>query len=264
MNALQRIEYVALRLLRRFVISEGVANRFARWLPYYKASVNETEPLHIVQEYRQSLSAVGIDLRGKRVCEVGTGRTNAVGYGLIAAGSASAILLEPYIPYDANRDDQLRLQHPALLVADKNRVQRVTTFAEVPSSSIDLLLSNSVLEHVSDTRTFFNDCRRVLAPGGSMLHRVDYRDHFFKYPYAFLTFSQKTWSHWLDPGDLPRWRLTDHLRDLADCGFSVSVSDKQKMSDAFEQIRPRLTERFSNSLADVDVTFATLVARATR
>ena len=35
-----------------------------------------------------------------------------------------------------------------------------------------------------------------------MLHVVDYRDHFFKYPLHFLQFSQNTWRRFLNPGRL--------------------------------------------------------------
>ncbi|MEO6297206.1 MAG: methyltransferase domain-containing protein [Dokdonella sp.] len=260
MNALQRFEYVALRLVRRFFFNEKIANRLARWLPYYAPSVGEHEPERIIAQYAADLAQAGRQLAGMRVLEVGAGRTNGVGYGLVAAGAVSASLLEPFVEFDAQGDQALRQASKALTDVDTTKVCRSRSFAQIAPASIDLLLSNSVLEHVRDTAAFFADCARVLAPGGVMLHRVDYRDHFFKYPYGFLTFSDATWSRWLDPGDLPRWRLSDHLSAMRDAGFDVSVFDRQTLPDAFDRVRRQLTGRFAQPLPDIDVTGAVLLA----
>ena len=75
---------------------------------------------------------------------------------------------------------------------------------------MDVVLSNSVLEHVQDLPALFAELARILAPGGVMLHRVDYRDHFFKYPFHFLLYPRWVWNWFLNPGDLPRWRYDDH------------------------------------------------------
>jgi SAM-dependent methyltransferase len=261
MNALQRLEYIALRLVRRFVFNERSANRLARWLPYYAPSVGENEPARIVADYARDLAAAEVHLGGQRVLEVGAGRTNGVGYGLIDAGATSACLLEPFVAFDAAQDAALRQSSPMLSAVDPGKVRRVLSFADIADASIDLLLSNSVLEHVREPGVFFADCRRVLAPGGAMLHRVDYRDHFFKYPYGFLTFSDAVWSRWLDPGDLPRWRLPDHLANVAEAGFEVRVLDQQTAAEAFTQVRARLSGRFAQALPGVDVTMAVLLAR---
>jgi hypothetical protein len=95
-----------------------------------------------------------------------------------------------------------------------------------------------------------------------MLHQVDYRDHFFKYPYAFLTFSDRAWARWLDPGDLPRWRIGDHLAAFDMAGFETEVLSRQSDADAFARIRPRLQGRFASAPAGTEVTVATLLARA--
>lgn len=260
MNALERTEYVVLRLIRRFVVNERTARRFAHWLPYYTPSVNEAEPALIVNAYARALGARNQHLRGKRVLEVGSGRTNVVAYGLAATGAADVTALEPYVPFDAQRDHRLRSSDPALSAVDWKAVRRVTRFSDIPDASIDVLVSNSVLEHVLGLRQFFSDCRRVLAPGGSMLHLVDYRDHFFKYPYAFLTFSDKTWSRWLDPGDLPRWRLADHLAECDVAGFKTEVLSSDSNQDAFASIKPRLAGRFASAQPGVEITTATLLS----
>lgn len=260
MNFLQRIEYVTLRLVRRFIVTERVARRLSGFIPYYRPSNNERQPQAIVDDYRRHLATVDATLDGRHVLEAGSGRTLLVAYALAQAGAAEVVALEPFVEFDAALDAGLIAQRSEL-AAMKARVRRVCAADDVASQSIDLLLSNSVLEHVADLHGFFADCRRVLAPAGLMLHIVDYRDHFFKYPYGFLTFRRTTWQRWLDPGDLPRWRVYDHVDAMHDAGFEVRVLDQQSDSAAFAAVQDRLAEEFAGARTGVDVTRAVLVAR---
>lgn len=264
MNAFARIEYVALRVARRFLFNERLANRLGRWLPYYRSSVNETNPGAIVSAYLAEAACADIDLASSRILEVGAGRTNAVGYGLAAAGAAHVTVLEPFVPYDAAADRHLFERHFNGTDRLKDSTTRVTGFGDIATGSIDLILSNSVLEHVSDLGRFFDDCRRCLAPGGRMLHLVDYRDHFFKYPYGFLTFTRATWSKWLDPGDLPRWRIDDHLSAMQDAGFRMRILREDSLSFEFSRVVGNLDPEFDPERRPrVAVTFASIEASVT-
>ncbi|WP_158982627.1 methyltransferase domain-containing protein [Lysobacter panacisoli] len=249
-----------MRLVRRFVFNERTANRLSRWLPYYRSSVNESAPGNIVASYVDALAQAGHGLNGLRVAEIGAGRTNAVAYGLAAAGASSVVAMEPFAPYDRELDHAL-MHRFDVAESTAARVARATGFDEIPDGSVDLLLSNSVLEHVTDLGTFFRDCRRVLSPDGVMLHQIDYRDHFFKYPYAFLTFRDDTWRRWLDPGDLPRWRLDDHLGALSAAGFDTSIVRSESLAQDFARVQDRLTERFAAMGERAAVSSAVLVAR---
>jgi len=259
MNVAQRLEYVSLRLVRRFLFTEGFANRVARWLPYYATNANERHPMQVVEQYARNLAKENLSISDKHVLEAGAGRTNTVGYGLLHAGASEVTLLEPFVAFDMQRDRALRDSNPDIAGTVDGRLTRVASFDQIPTGSVDLLLSTSVLEHVRDLPAFFAGCLRVLKPDGVMLHRVDYRDHFFKYPYAFLTFSDATWSRWLDPGDLPRWRLDDHVCAMSACGFHVEILDSSSQIAAFEQIKSQVIPRFRTGR--VDVTFAALLAR---
>jgi SAM-dependent methyltransferase len=261
MNALQRAEYVSLRMARRFLFSERVANRLAAWLPYYTPSANERHPEHIVATYAEALAKAEEALSGKHVLEVGAGRTNAVGYGLVARGCRSVVMLEPFIDFDRTRDEAVRNANAALALIDPASVTRARNFSDVPLASVELVLSNSVLEHVSDLSAFFSGCLRVLSANGAMLHVVDYRDHFFKYPYAFLTYSEATWNRWLNPGDLPRWRVYDHIDAMHAAGFQVTILHQESNSAEFEKVQPELDSAFRPKRDGLEVTRAILLAR---
>lgn len=261
MRMRQRIEYVTLRMARRFLFTEGMANRLANWLPYYAPSENERHPERIAATYSAALAKIDLALTGRRVLEVGAGRTNAVGYELVAGGAQTVVMLEPFVDFDAVRDEAVRKENPLLAAIDPAAVTRATRFVDVPPASIQLLLSNSVLEHVSDPATFFTDCLRALAPEGVMLHVVDYRDHFFKYPYAFLTFSKKTWQRWLNPGDLERWRIYDHVDAMRAAGFDTSILQQESAPGEFAKIRNQLDPGFLPTREGLDVSRAILVAQ---
>jgi SAM-dependent methyltransferase len=235
------LEYVLLRLARRFLFTAARLERLGRFLPYYRVNQGRCDPSPIRQAVQAALAALGADLAGRRVLEVGSGATNSLGYALLAAGAAEVVCFEPFIPLDARQDARLR---PAPDAPGPDGVRRVTDLAAVPDAAIDLVVSNSVLEHVTAPDALFAGLGRVLAPGGRMVHRVDYRDHFFKYPYHFLKFSQSAWRRFLDPGDLPRWRLDDHLAALTRAGFAVTVLDATRNQPAFDRIAPGLHPDF--------------------
>ena len=198
--------------------------------------------------------------------ELGSGRTNSVGYLLAALGAARVICLEPFAELDRAQDEKLLNSIASLRsttpkkIAD--RVDRVQSLIGLRDGSVDIVLSSSVLEHVKELETTLGELKRVSRPAGAMLHLVDYRDHFFKYPYHFLQFSRTTWERFLNPGDLPRWRLADHLVALRTLGFAVEILERRMDPEAFDKIRPHLAREFVPSDPELPVTYAAILARA--
>jgi SAM-dependent methyltransferase len=199
--------------------------------------------------------------------EIGAGSTNSTAYALAARTPVRHVYVhEPFVALQADLDARLLEQSAATAGVSpelvRSKVARITDTSALPGASIDLIVSHSVLEHVSDPAQLFRESARLLNPEGAMLHIVDYRDHFFKYPYHFLQFSRGSWQHLLDPGDLPRWRLSDHLKLLRDSGFAVTVQESTRDEAAFDQLRPYLSPDFDAS--DPNLSVQTAVIFATR
>lgn len=257
------LEYVTLRVLRRFFFTESRLRALGGRLPYYRVNRGELDPWSVAEAYAADLARVGASVAGGRVLEIGAGAANGVGYALAAMGAARVVCQEPYAPFDVGLD----AKHLTGLVARFpgvrfSVVDRVRSLEELPEGGFDLVLSNSVLEHVTEPRPLFFDLARLLAPGGVMLHRVDYRDHFFKYPFHFLLFSKTAWKWFLNPGDLPRWRFDDHLGDLALAGCETAVLDIERDAAAFEKVADRLHPDYQERDPDMlAVIRATLVCR---
>lgn len=257
------LEYVGLRLIRRFLFTAARLERLGRFVPYYRVNQGRLDAAPIARACLDALTASGAGLAGRRVLEVGSGATNSLGYALAAAGAAEVVCLEPFIPLATRQDAVLRAdvaaRHPG---CDLSRVRRIDDLTGRPDASVDLVVSNSVLEHVTDLDGLFADLARVLTPDGRMVHRVDYRDHFFKYPYHFLKFSKPIWHRFLDPGDLPRWRLDDHVAALSRAGFTTTVLQASQDKPAFDRIAPNLHPDFrSRDPTMLAVTTATLGCR---
>jgi len=241
------LEYVTLRIIRRFLFNGEVLDRLGSFIPYWRVNQGRLDPEPIVTAYQQLARQAGVDLHDKRVVELGCGATNGTGYEWTARFRGHWTGVEPFAFFDQDLDATLfanvRMRQPS---AARERTSRMRELAGLDSGSADIIVSNSVLEHVRDPLALFEQCQRVLTPEGMMLHQVDYRDHFFKYPFHFLTFSKALWDNLLDPGDLPRFRLDDHLMDLRSSGFACEVLKRDTDPEALAAILPFLAPEFSS------------------
>jgi SAM-dependent methyltransferase len=245
---LSNLEYVALRLIRRFLFPEALLLRFGHWFPYYRVNYNQLDSATIACHYLALLAQMERTIEQATILEIGAGSTNSTAYALAARTAVRRIFAhEPYVKLRSDLDSRFLAQSANSVRSAAELcevVTRLTDTSEIPAQSVDLILSHSVLEHVSDPDALFTELKRLLKPGGAMLHIVDYRDHFFKYPYHFLQFSRWTWNHLLNPGDLPRWRLGDHLKMLRQAGFAPTVLESTQDDEAFGLIRSHLSQDF--------------------
>lgn len=111
---------------------------------------------------------------------------------------------------------------------------------EQAESSIDLIFSNGVLEHLPRRQlaAVFAVFRRWLKPTGVMSHRIGMADQFASFdrsitPFNFLRYSNKEW-RWLDNPIIPQNRLrhSDYLRLIEAAGFALVSEEKQSGSEA--------------------------------
>ena len=239
--------YVAARLARR-CLPTTVPSGLRRLLPFLDGNFGASNGAGLVGLYSHHLGGRRPGWPGGlTVLEVGVGSTNGSCYELAALGARRVLALEPYVALAVERDAaQLRATVRPGVGAEQlaERVGRIGEAASLETGSVDCVLSNSVLEHVAEPERLARELARVLAPGGFMLHVVDYRDHFFRYPYHFLQWSRTTWNRWLNPGDLPRWRLGDHRAAFERAGLRVEILMAQPIPDAFARMRQSVHAEF--------------------
>jgi SAM-dependent methyltransferase len=232
----QLTEYIILRLIRRFLFPYSLLLRVGRYIPYFRVNANQDSALDIVNEYeclmREHAGKV-LERQDLRILEIGAGVTDTIGLLLSERFGCEVHVCDPYVRFDAEATRQ-GVKRFNISSAAQDRTQRIS---QPRAQSYDLILSNSVLEHVEDPEGFFRQMKGALREGGVMIHRVDYRDHFFKYPYFFLMFSDWVWNTFLNPGDLYRWRLDDHLEAAERAGVRGESFDKVVLEEDYKKNR---------------------------
>jgi SAM-dependent methyltransferase len=168
-------------------------------------------------------------------CEVGSGDCLAAADLLLGVGFREVILVEKKpITADERQKEVLRrlaagglpnrseVFHPdGGNRLDSSRVRVIPEYFEKAclERQVDFLFSFDVVEHVEDLRSFFKNCRSVVAPGGIMVHKFDLSGHeFFEDPMPPLDF--QTYPDWLYHLMFPKYRracrrFLDEILDAA-------------------------------------------------
>ncbi|HSO26555.1 MAG TPA: hypothetical protein VLS48_00690, partial [Anaerolineales bacterium] len=88
---------------------------------------------------------------------------------------------------------------------------------------------------------------------GLHVHFIDLRDHYFKYPFHMLTFSQATWQSWLNPtSNLNRYRLADYRRVFEKTFGVVQFDILERDAQHFAALRDRIKPEFLSGDDEMD------------
>jgi SAM-dependent methyltransferase len=118
---------------------------------------------------------------------------------------------------------------------------------------VDIVISSSVYEHLDDVEGITRALARLTKPEGIQIHYVDLRDHFFKYPFEMLRFSESTWRRWLNPSsNHNRYRLWDYRRVFEASFGQVEIEVLSREEEAFRKIRPYLRPEFMSGNLEED------------
>jgi hypothetical protein len=241
----------------RHFMPEGIA-RFLlkrRWI--IRPGLESNDPPAAVEQYLHALEAHDRSIAGKRVLLFGYGGRFAVGVELLKRGAAHVVLCDHYVLLDKERNMELLSEYSRYLVVVGDDVQPHPAFisllhGDIRSSTIqaqikpvDLVLSTSVYEHLSDVEGITQALSRLTTPQGAQLHFVDLRDHYFKYPFEMLKFSGWIWRSFLNPtSHLNRLRLTDYLSIFQRHFSKVDVHVLAREQQAFQKALPHIRREF--------------------
>lgn len=226
---------------------------------------------------------LGIDLRGKHMVEVGTGWLPVMPLCFALAGvrrcctidlrrhlSPQAVLLTvrhlaPCLAQIAKASGQNEKVIGARWRAwsqctDGEAVLRDAgvsyiapadaTACDLDNSSVDIVFSNSVLEHVPAAvlDALMVETRRILKPGGLALHSVNCGDHYAYFdptitPIHYLRYSEQAWRKWNNELQYQnRLRPVDFVESARRAGLDV-ILDVHKP-------RPELLDTLSSTPID--------------
>jgi SAM-dependent methyltransferase len=139
----------------------------------------------------------------------------------------------------------------------------------LPDASVDVVFSNSVLEHVPPDVIdhCFAESMRILRPGGLVFHSVNCGDH---YAYIdrrinqlhYLQYSDDAWERWNNPFLYQnRLRASDFTAAAAAAGFAIEVDTSRPHPNRLRQLEalevdPALAARYSrDQLAITSIDF---------
>ena len=224
-------------------------------------------PEKAAQRYLETLEAVGYLMNGKRVLIFGYGGNFAVGCGLLSQGADHVILCDKYAQPDKERNRELVMLHPGYLTIAGGRVvpdpQFITLIHDdirLPTIQehcglVDIVLSSSVYEHLDDVDGITSALRGLTRPGGIQLHWIDLRDHYFRYPFEMLRYSDKTWKNWLNPtSNLNRFRLQDYEHVFNKYFDRVETTPLNWDPAAFQRARKAIRSEFLSGNDAIDST----------
>jgi hypothetical protein len=102
----------------------------------------------------------------------------------------------------------------------------------------------------------------ITKPDGIHIHFVDLRDHFFKYPFEMLRFTERTWRNWLNPSsNHNRYRLWGYRTAFEDCFGQVEIEVLARAEAAFRKLMPQIQPEFvSGNLEEDAVTLIRVIA----
>jgi hypothetical protein len=120
---------------------------------------------------------------------------------------------------------------------------------------VDCVLSNSVYEHLEDVKGVTRVLAGLTLPEGVHLHFVDLRDHYFKYPFEMLAYSERVWKSLLNPtSNLNRLRMPEYRREFERYFGEVDILVLERLEKEFHAIYSRIRPEFLSADPEVDST----------
>ena len=250
------LRYLLLRLARHFM-PEGIARFLLKRRWFIRPGLESSDPPAAVEQYLNGLEGHGKSVKGQRVLVFGYGGRFAVGVELLERGASHVVLCDHFVLLDRERNLELlpkyekylhvvndevlpRPEHVTLLHGD---IRDAKIQAQI--SAVDLVLSTSVYEHLDDVGGITAALAKSTTPQGAHLHFVDLRDHYFKFPFEMLAYSETVWRHFLNPtSNLNRYRLPAYQNVFKKHFENVKVNVLARQESDFKKMGNRIRAEF--------------------
>jgi len=226
------LERIACKVRRRIEWSYNPGSRLEQ---------KHLDPAKLIDRFEryQKITGVEINFEDKRVLELGGGPLLGWAYLAKARGAAHYVFNDMALNESLIHTDKAKryfAEHVKLinqyykktlssdLIVD-NFLELSNEKAEelkIKNASVDLVISNSFLEHPNDPLGVFEELKRVLAPGGVQYHFVDFSNHLGTFdPFEKLYAVPKENVHDVEP-TLNGLRVSEWLALAEKAGFNQS------------------------------------------
>jgi len=211
--------------------------------------------INLVHREYIEYSGLGAEaFRGSRILEVGPGDNFGVALKFLASGAKQVVCLDKFYS-ERNVEQQTRIYHElrSQLAPDEQRVfdECIKLNGEIvlneerlkyiyghgveeadqilEPGSFDFIISRAVIHNVYDVERGFEAMDRLLAPGGSMLHKIDMSDeNMFSsrgmHPLTFLTIPERIYYLMASDSGKPNRRLIgDYRAQVQKRGYETKI-----------------------------------------
>lgn len=161
---------------------------------------------YIEKVWRDYLAYGGRERLTGRIAEIGPGDSFGVGLLQLRYGASEVHAIDRFRSRRDSRQQMaiyraLAERHEAMALVNEDgsnepvrgvhyHVEAAETFFRARAGQFDAIVSRAVLEHLYDPLAALDDMAQALAPGGILIHRIDFRDHGMfagHHPLTFLT-----------------------------------------------------------------------------
>lgn len=258
------LSYLLPRFVRHFLPEKVVRTLLLRgWI--IRPGIETSNPSAAVQRYVDVLSERGLSFRDKSVLVFGYGGRFDVGFSLLKEGASHVMLCDKYASPDEAHNlrrfgteqkyffmekSGLRPRKEWMTMLQKD-IRDIQAREEI--GPIDIVLSSSVYEHLEDVEGITRALADLTKPDGIQIHYIDLRDHFFKYPFEMLRFSESTWHRWLNPSsNHNRYRLWNYRSAFETCFGIVEIEILTREEDVFRKLQPSIRPEFISGNLEED------------
>ncbi len=244
------LEYIALRLARHYV-PESIASFMSRRGLVLKKGLETNDPKTAAVRYVKELDLAGKEIAGSVVMNFGYGGVFGTVVELLHLGAKHVYVYDKYTAPNNRRNANLLGQHGEYLRNEGGDIlpnpEFITLIENVKAiqTQMDIVLSSSVFEHVEEVDSTIKGLADITYPDGIHIHYIDLRDHFFKYPFNMLCYSEETWERFLNPSsNLNRLRVNDYERIFAAYFGDVQCKIVESAPDSYIKVRDRVRAEF--------------------
>lgn len=279
-----RLRVAKLAVFGRLPFGDALRRAKRNLLGYRPDAGNLRETLVNLQEMTEELAKVGRTFQGATVLEIGSGWFPTIPVALCLNGAKHVFmtdLIRHQDPITFNATLEFLKNEPAFT----SRLQNKNDYSDfpltylapfdistVPDSSIDYIISRTVLEHIPEAylMVLLAQLKPKLAPGGLMVHLIDHSDHLEHADLSLSKVEFLSWSdqkhqmiNWLTKEGENRLRHHEYASIFQTAGYEI-IGEKTEVHEPTKKAVSslRLAPRFKDMSADqISILKSILIAR---